>query len=108
MSDIWKSKDSTTERIQELANIGAHELRDGGVVDGSGIATDVATGAKDVFVINVVNTTNSYQKYFSGFINSNIGKRDPREEVSYTYLHLIRKNMLLLLPIRSLDLKRNT
>lgn len=105
MSDIWKSKDPTTERIQELADIGAHELTDGGNVDGSGIATAVATGAKDVFVLNVVNTTHSFQRYFSGFINSNTGKPGPREEVSCTYLHLIHINMLLLLTIRSLDSK---
>ena len=88
MSDIWKSKDPTTERIQELADIGAHELADGGAVDLSGIATAVATGAKDVFVLNVVNTTNTFQRYFSGL------QLGPRDEVSCTYLHLIHINML--------------
>jgi len=102
MSDIWKSKDPTTERIQELADIGAHELADGGALDGSGIATAVATGAKDVFVLNVVNTTNSFQKYFSGFINSNTGQLGPRDEVSCTYLHLIHINMLLSIAYNSL------
>lgn len=102
MSDIWKSKDPTTERIQELADIGAHELTDGASVDGSGIATAVATGAKDVFVLNVVNTTNTFQRYFSGFINSNTGQLGPRDEVSCTYLHLIHINMLLSIAYNSL------
>ena len=54
MHEIWKTRDPTSERIQELANMGTHAIADGGAVDIQGISTAVATGAKHVFVMAVI------------------------------------------------------
>jgi len=60
MKDIWKSKDPTKKRIQKLASIGTHALIDGGNVDLIGVATAVATGASDVFVLQIAGFWDMY------------------------------------------------
>ena len=72
MHEIWKTKDPTSERIQELANMGTHAIADGGAVDGHGISTAVATGAKHVFVMAVVEADNyTWRDTFTGFNDAN-------------------------------------
>jgi len=65
MSDIWSTKEPSQKQVDILSDYGAHEVTDGGLTDGLGVATAVATGNNEIFAIQVLGVR-SYEVYFQG------------------------------------------
>ena len=67
MRKVWSKKNPNKKRAKELAKIRAHAVIDGGATDTIGIATAVATGATEIFVVDVVDAPDiSFKTYFAG------------------------------------------
>ena len=64
---IWETNEPTEEKGMKLKDMGGHEITDGGGIDPHGIATAVATGSNDVFVVDVVENIMSWKCHFDGF-----------------------------------------
>lgn len=67
IDDIWETNEPTEEKGMKLKEMGGHEITDGGGTDPHGIATAVATGSNDVFVVDVVENLMSWKCHFNGF-----------------------------------------
>jgi hypothetical protein len=70
MRNVWKWKDPSKWKAKSLAKIGAHEITDGGAVDMHGIATSVATGATELFIVDVVSDLSDWKKHFTGWVEN--------------------------------------
>lgn len=63
-----RDRNPSKDQAESLAKIGAHEISDGGSVDMHGIATSVATGATELFIVDVVSDLSDWKRHFSDYV----------------------------------------
>jgi len=74
MDEIWESGKPTEKQAKALKEMGAYEITDGGGTDPHGIATAVATGATEIFVVDVVENLISWKCHFNGWLDNELSK----------------------------------